>query len=148
MTAVLCNSYLNQFHQQHILLHVLLSDIIDMPTTTTLPPPCLLNSVRWRRWFHGKKVRCVLLCSVVISHLCSFWSLLQNNTISGPIPTQIGMMTKLQFLYLPFNRFISTVETPITFWNFDSKQHSYLYFNNLSGTIPTQIGTTTQLFTL
>ena len=56
---------------------------------------------------------------------------LENNGLGGTIPTQIGLLTKLETLYLSQNQL--TVTVPSELGNLASMKLLYLFDNKLSG---------------
>ncbi|KAL9285073.1 hypothetical protein ACSQ67_024603 [Phaseolus vulgaris] len=92
---------------------------------------------------------------------------LQNNNFTGKVPTHIGLLKKINFLYLYSNQFSGPIPVeignlkemteldlsqnqfsgplPSTLWSLTNIQVMNLFFNQLSGTIPTDIGNLTSL---
>ena len=68
---------------------------------------------------------------------------LSNNALSGSIPAQIGSLTSLQQLYLDFNALSGSIPTEIG--SLTSLGYLGLGYNALSGSIPTEIGSLTSL---
>lgn len=63
---------------------------------------------------------------------------LGNTGISGPIPSSIGYLTNLKYLYLHDNNLSGPIPPEIC--NLEQLTHLYLYENNLSGELPIEIG--------
>ena len=68
---------------------------------------------------------------------------LSGNQLSGPIPPQLGNLTRLQFLFLYQNHLTGPI--PAALGNLTSLGSLQLYDNDLSGTIPPQLGNLTLL---
>ncbi|KAH1195050.1 MDIS1-interacting receptor like kinase 2 [Glycine max] len=68
---------------------------------------------------------------------------LYNNQFSGPIPVEIGNLKEMIELDLSQNQFSGPI--PLTLWNLTNIQVLNLFFNDLSGTIPMDIGNLTSL---
>ncbi|XP_047167182.1 MDIS1-interacting receptor like kinase 2-like [Vigna umbellata] len=68
---------------------------------------------------------------------------LHNNHFSGPIPVEIGNLKEMTWLDLSQNQFSGPI--PSTLWNLTNIQLMNLYSNELSGTIPMDIGNLTSL---
>lgn len=66
-----------------------------------------------------------------------------GNNLVGTIPSEIGNLTSLQVLSLPFNQLSGSI--PPEIGNLTALTWVYLYFNQLSGPIPSQIGNLTSL---
>ena len=106
-----------------------------------------LIQMNWVEQFHLKLKNWPLLqtCMIVTFNVEPIWfwwwvflRVLDTNELSGTIPSQIGKLTSLMYLYdLLWTNLISS------FWVF-----RYLYSNELSGTIPSQIGNLTPLLEL
>jgi len=60
---------------------------------------------------------------------------LMNNSLSGPVPHNLGSLPKLEFLYLGYNNLSGIV--PPTIYNMSRMQWLYLAHNNFAGSIPT-----------
>ncbi|CAN4121963.1 unnamed protein product [Withania somnifera] len=69
--------------------------------------------------------------------------LLQNNNISGPIPTEIGMLQKLKTIDLSDNQL--TGKIPPSLAQLKNLQYLRLNNNSLSGAIPLELSNMTQL---
>ena len=86
-------------------------------------------------------------CSAYFSTKCdgngSFTSLGLSAPNGGTIPTQIGLLPQLSYIYLSQNRLSGTLPTQVGLL----PQLSWLYpsDNRMSGTLPTQIGRLTRL---
>ncbi|TKY62323.1 LRR receptor serine/threonine-protein kinase [Spatholobus suberectus] len=108
------------------------------------------------------------LSASLISNWTQLISLqVQNNKFTGNIPPQIGLLKKINFLYLYNNLFSGSIPVeignlkemieldlsqnqfsgpiPSTLWNLTNVQVVNLFFNVLSGTIPLDIGNLTSL---
>ncbi|KAG4913268.1 hypothetical protein AAZX31_19G153300 [Glycine max] len=70
---------------------------------------------------------------------------MRNNLFSGPIPVEIGNLKEMTKLDLSLNGFSGPI--PSTLWNLTNIRVVNLYFNELSGTIPMDIGNLTSLET-
>ncbi|KAL9285072.1 hypothetical protein ACSQ67_024602 [Phaseolus vulgaris] len=68
---------------------------------------------------------------------------LYKNHFSGPIPGEIGNLKEMTQLDLSQNQFSGPI--PSTLWNLTNIEVMNLFFNQLSGTIPTDIGNLTSL---
>jgi Leucine-rich repeat (LRR) protein len=68
---------------------------------------------------------------------------LNNNQLNGTIPTQLRSLTALQFLSLYSNQLSGTI--PSQLGNLTALQYLYLYNNQLSGAIPSQLESLTAL---
>ena len=71
---------------------------------------------------------------------------LQNNSLIGPIPTEIGNLTELTILSLSTNSLTGPIPTEIG--NLTKLEELYLTNTSLIGPIPTEIGKLTQLMFL
>ena len=69
--------------------------------------------------------------------------ILNDNNLVGIIPTVIGDLTSLEYLYLPNNQLTGSIPSEIG--NMTSLYYLYLYSNQLEGSIPTEIGDLTHL---
>ena len=69
-----------------------------------------------------------------------------NNNLSGPIPSEIGVLTSLTLLSLSNNQLTGPIPTQIG--NLTSLTDLVLAYNQLTGSIPTQIGSLTSLLAL
>ncbi len=68
------------------------------------------------------------------------------NQLSGSIPSSIGVLVNLQYLYLSNNHLSGSI--PSTIGNMTNLQYLQLNFNQLSGSIPSTIGNLTNLLDL
>lgn len=68
---------------------------------------------------------------------------LLNNKLSGLIPTEIGNLENLIMLSLSTNQLSGSI--PPTIWNLKNPELLQLFANNLNGTIPPEIGNMTSL---
>ncbi|WVZ08523.1 hypothetical protein V8G54_021869 [Vigna mungo] len=68
---------------------------------------------------------------------------LYNNHFSGPIPVEIGNLKEMKWLDLSTNQFSGPI--PSTLWDLTNIQVMNLFFNELSGSIPADIGNFTFL---
>jgi hypothetical protein len=66
-----------------------------------------------------------------------------ENQLTGPIPTEIGNLTKLNYLYINSNQLSGPIPTEIG--NLTNLTELYLFDNQLSGPIPPEIGNLTKL---
>lgn len=84
----------------------------------------------------------VLSGSIPVEWMMSLTNLrtldLTRNAISGPIPSEIGLMSNLRTLKLLENDIQSTLPTEI--FQLTSLKEVWLYDNNLSGPVPTEFG--------
>jgi hypothetical protein len=64
----------------------------------------------------------------------TFLSLASNTVLAGGLPTELGLLTSLQYLYLEVNSFTSTIPSEIG--NLVQLQALRLYQNELTGTMP------------
>jgi len=71
---------------------------------------------------------------------------LDNNKLSGPIPTEISKMGKLQFLHLWVNKLTGVI--PIEISNLTVLEEAWLGTNGLTGIIPTEISKLENLIVL
>ncbi|XP_042973807.1 MDIS1-interacting receptor like kinase 2-like isoform X2 [Carya illinoinensis] len=71
---------------------------------------------------------------------------LYNNQLSGSIPSEVGNLKDLMELDLSTNRLSGYI--PLTLWSLTNLLRLQLFNNNLSGTIPPEIGNMTSLETL
>ncbi|KAG5055412.1 hypothetical protein JHK85_007922 [Glycine max] len=108
------------------------------------------------------------LSVLLISNWTQLISLqLQNNKFTGRIPSQIGLLKKINILFLYKNVFSGSIPVeignlkemtqldlsqnqfsgpiPSTLWNLTNIQVVNLFFNELSGTVPMDIGNLTSL---
>ena len=69
-----------------------------------------------------------------------------TNNLRGPIPTEIGKLSRLTYLNLGYN--LLTGQIPPEIGNLANLEYLSLHQNNLVGEIPTEIGNLTQLRTL
>ena len=69
-----------------------------------------------------------------------------SNPLTGPIPTEIGALTRLTNLDLKTNQLTGTIPTEIG--SLTRLTNLNLYMNRLSGTIPSEIGSLTRLTNL
>jgi Leucine-rich repeat (LRR) protein len=72
--------------------------------------------------------------------------ILTNNLLSGPIPVKLGDLTDLEFLYLGVN--LLSGEIPVELGSLPNLQRLFLNGNSLSGEIPAELGGLTNLKTL
>ncbi|XP_062025276.1 MDIS1-interacting receptor like kinase 2-like [Rosa rugosa] len=113
-----------------------------------------------------------LFTGPILPSLVSNWSKMvsiqfQNNRFSGNIPAEIGLLPKLDYLFLYKNNFTGPIPSeignlqamtsldlsgnqlsgpiPMEFWSLTNLQSVRLSSNNLSGTIPPEIGNMTSL---
>ena len=63
---------------------------------------------------------------------------LSNNELSGALPSTLGNLNSLIYMYLYDNDLTGAI--PATFGNLNSLERMYLYNNNLSGSIPSELG--------
>ena len=68
---------------------------------------------------------------------------LNNNRLSGPIPTQLGKLSQLQWLLLGGNHLSRPIPTELG--QLDRLQGVSLQYNQLSGPIPPELGSLSQL---
>ena len=68
---------------------------------------------------------------------------LGNTGLSGPIPSSIGYLINLKYLYLHKNNLSGSVPSEIG--NLEYLTHLYLYENDLSGELPNEIGNLEEL---
>ena len=71
---------------------------------------------------------------------------LSNNNLSGSIPSDIGRLINLEYLYLNGNEFSGQI--PVELGNLENLKHLYLYDNELTGEIPPEFGNLTNLTNL
>jgi Leucine-rich repeat (LRR) protein len=71
---------------------------------------------------------------------------LSSNQLSGSIPPEIGNLTNLKYLYLSYNQLSGSI--PPEIGNLTNLQYLYLSSNQLSGSIPPEIGNLTNLIRL
>jgi Leucine-rich repeat (LRR) protein len=69
----------------------------------------------------------------------TFLSLASNTVLAGSLPTELGLLTSLQNLYLEFNSFTSSIPSEIG--NLVQLQALRLYQNGLTGTVPLEVTT-------
>ncbi|XP_070678680.1 MDIS1-interacting receptor like kinase 2-like isoform X3 [Malus domestica] len=92
-----------------------------------------------------------LFIGQIIPSLVSNWTelvslYLQDNSFSGTISAEIGLLTQLQYLRLYSNEFRG--EIPHSLGNLSQLQVLYLDHNHLTGEIPQSLGKLTQLLRL
>ena len=63
---------------------------------------------------------------------------LNSNSLTGTIPSQLGSMTSMTGLYLYSNSLTGTI--PSQLGSITSMKYLYLYSNSLTGTIPSELG--------
>ncbi len=68
---------------------------------------------------------------------------LQDNELTGSIPSELGSLTSLQWLYLHNNQLTGSIPTQLG--SLASLQQLFLRNNQLTGSIPTQLGSLTSL---
>ena len=71
---------------------------------------------------------------------------LQSDELIGEIPSEIGYLTNLKYLYLAHNQLTGSVPSEIG--NLTNLRNLYLDYNQLTGSIPLEIGNVTNLFEL
>jgi len=71
---------------------------------------------------------------------------LGNNNLDGTIPTELGNLTNLTYIYLNFNNLSGSI--PPELENLNELKTLSLYFNQLSGNIPPTLGNLTNLESL
>ncbi len=71
---------------------------------------------------------------------------LDRNALSGVLPSELGDLTNLQFLYLPINQLSGTL--PVSLGNLTNLRELFLFENDFSGTLPVSLGNLTNLETL
>lgn len=71
------------------------------------------------------------------------WIALSSNHLAGSIPTELGVLGKLQFLYLNENNLTGAI--PPELGNLTSLQQLYLSTNQLTGAIPAELGSMSSL---
>tara|TARA_B100002049_G_scaffold144783_1_gene107488 strand:- start:35 stop:556 length:522 start_codon:yes stop_codon:yes gene_type:complete len=71
---------------------------------------------------------------------------LQSDELIGEIPSEIGYLTNLKYLYLAHNQLTGSVPSEIG--NLTNLRDLYLDYNQLTGSIPSEIGNLTNLFEL
>ncbi|KAI8905413.1 hypothetical protein EDD86DRAFT_211441 [Gorgonomyces haynaldii] len=71
------------------------------------------------------------------------WLHLERNQLSGPIPSSIGTLTQLTSLHLNNNQLSGSI--PAELGNITTLQTLYLFNNQLSGPIPPELGKLTRL---
>ncbi|MEY4936407.1 MAG: hypothetical protein RIS64_2766 [Bacteroidota bacterium] len=69
--------------------------------------------------------------------------LLDNNRLSGTLPTSMGNMTSLKVIFLPNNQLTGAI--PTQFGNLTALVMLYLHKNQLTGSLPTELGNLTNL---
>ena len=74
------------------------------------------------------------------------WLFLDSNQLSGPIPQEIGNLSRLKFLYLSENQLSGPI--PSEFGNLSQLVNLLLDDNHLSGPIPSEFGNLSQLANL
>jgi len=93
----------------------------------TATDPCMNN------WFGIK-------CRPIGNNQFNVWSLvLQGNNLDGTLPTEIGLLTNLQFFYLSGNNLFGTIPTQITL--LDQLVQLGLDKNQLTGGFPPSMAT-------
>jgi len=68
---------------------------------------------------------------------------LEHNQFSGPLPSELGMLTRLRMLNVGFNNFDGAIPAALT--NLTDLQVLYLSSNQLGGTLPESLGELTSL---
>ena len=67
-----------------------------------------------------------------------------NNNLTGSLPTEVGNLTGLTWLYLDNNQLGGSI--PASLGNLTALQELHLYHNQLTGPIPAEIGNLTNLY--
>jgi Leucine-rich repeat (LRR) protein len=71
------------------------------------------------------------------------WIELNNNNLSGKIPSSLGNLSSLNNLYIPGNRLTGTIPPELS--NLSNLRQLVLYDNRLSGSIPPELGNLSNL---
>merc|ERR1712187_1056402 len=71
---------------------------------------------------------------------------LENNGITGTLPTELGNLNSLLELTLYNNAITGTLPTELG--NLNELEYLYLYNNAITGTLPTELGNLNELFHL
>ncbi|KAK3281086.1 hypothetical protein CYMTET_11104, partial [Cymbomonas tetramitiformis] len=68
---------------------------------------------------------------------------LSRHSLTGTLPSQLGQLTAVTYLYLHYNSLTGTI--PSQLGQLTAMTTLYLYYNSLTGTIPSQLGQLTAL---
>ena len=98
--------------------------------------PYLRKIEYWANNLYGT-IPTAVLTVPTLAHQLTFLSLSSNTVLKGTLPTELGLLTSLQLLYLEVNSF--TGKIPSELGNLQQVQALRLYQNKLTGTIPLEI---------
>ncbi len=71
---------------------------------------------------------------------------LDSNQLTGSIPTELGNLSNLEFLWLNINQLTGSIPTELG--NLSNLESLWLYSNQLTGSIPTELGNLSNLVSL
>ena len=139
---IVSKSYYNVIEPQ-----ILCNMTMAMPSLKTLISPwnCTQAQLSVGSWCKWTGIACDPAISGTIENIINSVSL-SNNNIRGTIPSAIGLLTSLRYLFLNGNALVGTI--PSTMGRLMALEMIHLENNYLTGTIPSSLKSLTKLSTL